>query len=150
MTRSIERLTPRFVEFIPKALEPGVLYISVEYTTTAHSCACGCGEKVVLPLHPTDWCLTFDGKSITMRPSVGNWGFPCRSHYLITGSQIEWASDWSEEQIAAGRTRDAKRRSSWHKGNRAKEPKAVEPIRDTRGNNGLIQRLVAFVTWFWR
>lgn len=84
MTSSIDQLTPQFVDFIPKDLEPGVLYVSIEYTTTAHKCACGCGSKVVLPLHPTDWNLLFDGKSVTIRPSVGNWGFECRSHYLIT------------------------------------------------------------------
>lgn len=114
MTGTINGLTPRFVEFIPKELKPGLLYISIEYTTTAHQCACGCGEKVILPLHPTDWRLTFDGKSITMWPSVGNWGFPCRSHYMITNNRIEWASSWTESQIEFGRRCDAVRRKSWH------------------------------------
>ncbi|WP_366523311.1 DUF6527 family protein [uncultured Roseobacter sp.] len=114
MTSVAKDITPRFVEFIPKDLEEGVLYISGEYATTAHRCACGCGEKVVLPLHPTDWRLRFDGKTITIRPSVGNWGFPCRSHYLITDNRIEWAGDWTDHQIAAGRRRDARRKSSWH------------------------------------
>jgi hypothetical protein len=114
MTGALKEITPKFVEFIPKELEAGTLYISGEYTTTAHECACGCGEKVVLPLHPTDWRLKFDGKAITMRPSIGNWSFPCRSHYLITGNRIEWAGEWTEAQIAAGRGRDARRKTSWH------------------------------------
>ncbi|WP_348764502.1 DUF6527 family protein [uncultured Henriciella sp.] len=114
MTAKIEVLTPRFVEFIPKDLEPGLLYISIEYTTTAHKCACGCGEKVVLPLHPTDWRMTFDGISVTVRPSVGNWSFPCRSHYLITANRIVWAGDWSEEMVQTGRKRDEARKSNWH------------------------------------
>lgn len=110
----VEQLTPKFVEFIPKYLEPGVIYVSGEYTTTAHQCACGCGEKVVLPLHPTDWQLSFDGKSITMRPSVGNWSFPCRSHYLITNNRIAWANDWSEGQIRAGRKGAQLGKSNWY------------------------------------
>jgi len=111
MNASMDQLTPQFIEFIPKDLEPGVLYVSIEYTTTAHNCACGCGNKVVLPLHPTDWNLLFDGKSVTMRPSVGSWGFECRSHYLITKNKIQWANEWTEEQIEAGRRLD-KRRST--------------------------------------
>ncbi len=114
MTATIEDLTPRFVEFIPKYLEPGVLYISIEYATTAHKCACGCGEKVVLPLHPTNWKMTFDGVSVTMRPSVGNWGFPCRSHYLITANRIVWAGDWDEEKIQAGRHHGQAQKSDWY------------------------------------
>lgn len=136
MTHQINALTPRFVEFIPKQLEPAVLYISIEYTTTAHACACGCGERVVLPLRPTDWKLIFDGQSITMRPSVGNWGFPCRSHYLITGNQIEWASDWSAEQIRAGRRRDRVRRTMWEKQPAVEQKQMPEPeIRQSNPEN---------------
>lgn len=123
MKEGLNALSPRFVEFVPKTLEPGVFYVSMEYATTAHQCACGCGEKVVLPLHPTDWRLTFDGKAITMRPSVGNWGLPCRSHYLITHNRIEWAGDWDETQIAVGRSRDQERREKFFKG---KEKPPVE------------------------
>lgn len=108
-------LAPKFVEFIPSHLEEGILYISIEYATTAHRCACGCGQKVVLPLHPTDWRITFDGKSVTVWPSVGNWGFPCRSHYFVTAGRIEWADDWTDAQIATGRQYDEVRRQSWHK-----------------------------------
>jgi hypothetical protein len=35
------------------------------------------------PLSPTDWKLTFDGVSVSLHPSDGNWSFPCRSHYRI-------------------------------------------------------------------
>ncbi len=66
------KLEHRFVERIPRAPEPGVLYISVEYATAAHSCACGCGEEVMTPLTPTDWKMTFDGETVSLSPSVGN------------------------------------------------------------------------------
>lgn len=54
------RLTHRFVRSVPKDLEPGVLYVSVEYATAIHACCCGCGNQVVTPLTPTDWQMTFD------------------------------------------------------------------------------------------
>ncbi|WP_342776660.1 hypothetical protein [Hankyongella ginsenosidimutans] len=44
-----KRLDHRFVEHIPERLEPGVLYVSMDYATSAHSCCCGCGEEVVAP-----------------------------------------------------------------------------------------------------
>jgi len=139
MTKAVECLTPCFVEFIPKELDDGVLYFSIEYATTAHRCACGCGEKVVLPLHPTDWRLTYDGKSITMRPSVGNWGFACRSHYLITNNRIVWASQWTEEQIEEGRRRDAARKGSWYT-KPVSPPSALQPKGTTTAEPGRFTR----------
>lgn len=72
-----------FVHYIPKELNQGVLYISMEYSLVMHLCACGCGEKVATPLSPEDWKLYYDGEAITLSPSVGNWDFPCLSHYWI-------------------------------------------------------------------
>lgn len=97
------RLTHRFVEFIPKDLEDNVLYISIRFRTAVHKCVCGCGIKTVTPFSPTDWKLTFNGKSVSLYPSIGNWGFPCRSHYWITENQIDWAPQWSDEEIKKGR-----------------------------------------------
>lgn len=72
-----------FVEFIPKARWAGVLYVSIPYATAVHDCFCGCGTKVVTPISPVGWQLTFDGESVSLSPSVGNWSFVCRSHYFI-------------------------------------------------------------------
>lgn len=142
MTEVLQEVTSKFVEFIPKHLELGTLYISGEYTTTAHLCACGCGEKVVLPLHPTDWRMKFDGKAITIRPSVGNWSFPCKSHYLITENRIEWAGQWSDEQIAKGRGRDADRKNKWQEQHQI-QPKSPDPENDpSRKDQTWIQKLL--------
>jgi hypothetical protein len=100
------RLEHRFVRHIPEALEPGVIYVSMDYATAAHSCCCGCGQEVVTPFTPTDWRMTFDGETISLRPSIGNWNLPCRSHYLIDKSRIVEAGPWSDEQVAAERARD--------------------------------------------
>jgi len=97
------RLEHRFVEFIPKELEDNVLYISIRFRTAIHKCACGCGIKTVTPLSPTDWKLIFNGKSVSLRPSIGNWSFPCQSHYWISKNDIEWAPKWDKKMIKKGR-----------------------------------------------
>ena len=104
----------KFVEFIPDKLEEGILYISVTYATVLHKCFCGCGNEVVTPLSPLDWELTFDGKTISLYPSIGNWGLPCRSHYWIRRSKIQWAASWSDEMISMNRKRDVDARNAYH------------------------------------
>lgn len=102
-----QTLSPLVVDFMPAALEPGVLYISLAYETTAHLCACGCGNKVVPPISPAEWRVGFAGDgTVSMHPSIGNWEFPCRSHYVIKHNQIRWAGAWSQEQVERGRARD--------------------------------------------
>ena len=81
-------LACEFVKSIPNELEEETLYVSMEYATVAHKCFCGCGREVVTPLSSTDWKLTYDGESISLSPSIGNWRFECRSHYWIEKSTI--------------------------------------------------------------
>ncbi len=92
-------LQHKFVTNIPDQLEDGVLYISIEYCTAIHKCICGCGNEVVTPFSPTDWSLTFNGKTISLNPSIGNWNFECKSHYWIKNSKIEFARTRQEEEI---------------------------------------------------
>jgi hypothetical protein len=106
-------ITHEFVEFIPSELQEGVLYVSVQYATAVHTCACGCGNKVVTPISPIDWQLFFDGDSVSLRPSIGNWEFPCRSHYWIKSNKIRWARAWTPEEITAGRQREARDRGQY-------------------------------------
>jgi hypothetical protein len=79
-----------FIDSAPADLSAGTLYISTKYRAIVHSCLCGCGEKVVLNLDPDSWAFTFDGRSISIWPSVGNVGLPCRSHYIVRKGQVEW------------------------------------------------------------
>ncbi len=97
-----------FVEFIPEKVEEGVLYISIEYTTATHKCVCGCGNLVVTPISPTDWELIFDGETVSLNPSIGNWSFECRSHYWIRKNKILMARKWNDEEIDENRTQDQK------------------------------------------
>jgi len=100
------RLEQRFVRHIPDAVDPGVLYISMEYGTAAHSCCCGCGEEVVTPFAPTDWKMTFDGQTVTLNPSIGNWSLACRSHYVIRQGRVIEAGPWTDGQVEAEHRRD--------------------------------------------
>jgi hypothetical protein len=84
-------LVHQFVEFIPHELKEGTLYVCMGLATVVHKCCCGCGNEVVTPLSPSDWKLIFDGETITLHPSIGNWGFKCRSHYWIRDSRVRWA-----------------------------------------------------------
>jgi len=99
-------LQHRFVEFIPENIQEGVLYISLEYCTAIHKCVCGCGNEVVTPISPTDWKFTFNGKSVSLNPSIGNWNFKCQSHYWITNNRIEFAGRWTRDKIQKGREND--------------------------------------------
>jgi hypothetical protein len=104
--KRVTALRHEFVEFIPDKLEDGIVYVSIPYATVAHKCCCGCGVEVVTPLSPTDWKLIFDGESISLDPSIGNWSFPCKSHYWIRHNRIRWAERWSREKIVAVRAYD--------------------------------------------
>jgi len=100
------RLTHEFVEYIPDKLRDGTLYISISFATAVHKCCCGCGNEVVTPISPTDWMLLFDGETVSLDPSIGNWNFPCQSHYWIKHNDVIWALRWSAKEIAAGRAAD--------------------------------------------
>lgn len=97
----------KFVKLIPNKVKEGTLYISIPYATATHKCACGCGEIVVTPIQPTDWNITWNGKTITIDPSIGNWSLLCKSHYWIEENKIIWAKKWSSSKIKMGRKKDA-------------------------------------------
>lgn len=63
-------------------------------------------KEVVAPFTPTDWKMTFDGETISLRPSIGNWTLKCRSHYVIDRGKVIEAGSWSDEQVEAERCRD--------------------------------------------
>lgn len=108
-------LKHRFVEFMPDELEQGVIYISLEYGSVIHLCACGCGEEVNTPLSPTGWKLTYNGKVVTLHPSIGNWSYDCRSHYWIQNGEIVWAENWSYDQVESKRNSDREFSDSYFK-----------------------------------
>lgn len=96
-------LQHRFVNFIPEQIEAGILYISLEYSTVIHKCICGCGIEAVTPISPTSWQMKFDGKSISIYPSIEN--FPCKTHYWITNSMVVMVQKLEASQVKRSRKR---------------------------------------------
>jgi len=108
------RLTLEHVKYMPRDLSPGTLYVSKEYAVAGHLCACGCGTKVITPLGPAKWTFSESAGRATLRPSIGNWQLPCRSHYVIKNGNIHWADQWSEEKVAEGRRAEQKRLKAYY------------------------------------
>jgi len=98
----------QFVEYIPEQIEEGTIYISIIYKTIVHKCACGCGNEVITPLSPTDWQVIYNGDSISLSPSIGNWGLNCQSHYWITQNKITRAKSWSKQKVRKNHQNDKK------------------------------------------
>lgn len=102
------------VQFIPQTLEPGILYVSEEFEAAVHLCACGCGYKVSTPLGSVEWSLTETTDGPSLDPSIGNWEFPCRSHYWIIGGRIVWSGTWSPAQVEAARRAEDELRQEYY------------------------------------
>lgn len=110
---SLNSVNHQFVRYVPDDLSEGIVYISIEYATASHKCCCGCGGVVITPLSPTDWRLIYDGQSISLDPSIGNWNSPCRSHYWIEENRVRWAPTWSRREIDDGRNKDRAAKSAY-------------------------------------
>jgi Family of unknown function (DUF6527) len=100
------RYTHELVVSFPDEPRDGVLYVSIKFATAMHRCMCGCGEQVITPLTPTDWRLTYNGETVSLAPSIGNWSMRCQSHYWLDDGHVRWAGRWTLEQISAGRAHD--------------------------------------------
>ena len=87
----------------------------MERGVAIHLCVCGCRNEVVTPFSPTDWRLTFNGISVSLKPSIGNWNFNCKSHYFITENKIEHAGKWSDWEIEYGRRLDRNSKERFYK-----------------------------------
>lgn len=81
-------IIPVYVKNIPETIENNTLYISEEYKTAIHLCLCGCGEKTITPLGGgRNWDLIKENKGkVSLIGSIGNYNFPCKSHYIITNN----------------------------------------------------------------
>jgi hypothetical protein len=118
----IKQIRPESVEFIPEQLEEGVLYISERYRTAVHKCCCGCGQEVVTPLSPAEWSVRRDGNRVSLWPSIGNWSYPCRSHYVIRDNYVLEAKAMTDRQIQQVKANDrADKAAQIRRTNHAKE-----------------------------
>jgi Family of unknown function (DUF6527) len=148
-----QTLTHQFVEFVPDQLQEGILYVSLQYATAAHACCCGCGNEVITPFSPTDWQLTFDGETISLSPSIGNWSFACRSHYWIKHNRVAWAANMSKQAIEAGRASDrhakARQYGKTHSTSAATPAAATSPQAEAAAQRTLFARCMSKVKSWW-
>lgn len=132
-------LQHQFVKSLPDKLQEGVLYISMDFATAAHKCCCGCGHDVMTPFSPTDWNLIFDGRTVSLYPSVGNWSLACQSHYWIDHGRIKWAAQWTKEQINANRAYDLRAKNRFYDTTKPGQADAASTAQPA-GFRGLLKR----------
>lgn len=133
------RLVLERVHYMPKDLAPGILYVSEEFAVAGHLCACGCGNKVMTPLGPTEWSFTDTPHGPSLRPSIGSWQLHCRSHYWIDRGTVEWSGAWSPERVERGRRAEQARRRDYYE-SRKRAPTAARIER-------WLDRVVSWFRW---
>ena len=91
-----------FVDRMPsmEMMKERCLYICIPCRVIIHKCACGCGRQVVTPLSPRGWTMKYNGQAVSLSPSIGNWAFPCQSHYWITDNSVVWANVAPEKKAS--------------------------------------------------
>jgi hypothetical protein len=145
---SFRTLKHSFVDDMPESLDPGVLYVSVRYATAMHLCCCGCGREVVTPLSPAQWKMTFDGESVSLHPSIGNWNIACRSHYIIRNGRVIEAQSWSEDRVAYGQERDRDARSAYYATKSAPEiDKGLTTFPQPKKRKGWLSSIGDLINW---
>ena len=84
----------KFVDKMPidSEMEEGILYVAPHLQVAIHKCMCGCGEKVVTPLEGNGWLWEYSNimRTVSLTPSIGNFQFPCKSHYYLSRGNVLW------------------------------------------------------------
>lgn len=142
----METLSYRFCEIIPEALEENILYISMERGLAIHLCICGCKNEVVTPFSPTDWKLIFNGISVSLKPSIGNWNFKCKSHYFITENKIEYARSWSDREIADGRRWDKNNKNKFYKKGKDEIQETPNEVHNLKSKFSKLKKFFSFLS----
>ena len=75
----------------------------------------------MLPLGAEQWTVQEAGGEATVRPSIGSWQLPCRSHYWITAGAVVWSGQWTPEQIERGRQDEERRLRAHFEGRKARK-----------------------------
>lgn len=76
---------------MPEILDRDILYVSEEFNSVAHLCACGCGTKIRTPIGATFWwSFKEDESGPTLHPSIGNFQIECKTHYWIQDGKVVW------------------------------------------------------------
>lgn len=110
----MDKIILQKVYYMPKQLEPGILYVSDEFKVAAHLCPCGCGNKIITPILPVNWTFSEYNNLPTLSPSISNWQLPCKSHYWITKGHISWSYKISKEQASESWFKEEKTRLTYY------------------------------------
>ncbi|MBY3026677.1 DUF6527 family protein [Rhizobium leguminosarum] len=140
-------LKHQFVEYFPEELSPGILYIAMEYGTASHRCCCGCGEEVVTPFTPTDWNMTYDGETVSLHPSIGNWNSACRSHYVVKRGKVIEAGPWSDDDVKAERERDRAAKAQFY--GKSTRIEALPTVTSAVSTPPAVQKKLLARLWSW-
>lgn len=97
------------VQRVPEEIESEKLYVCFDCNVVVHLCACGCGERVVLPIDPQFWSITYNGEAVSLYPSIGNFQFQCKSHYWIKNNRVIWVPE-EHEKVCAPHNKKGKRK----------------------------------------
>lgn len=143
------RIKHRYVEFIPQDLDEGILYISIRFKTASHLCCCGCGSKVVTPLNPAKWRLIDHGFTVSLSPSIGLGTLPCRSHYWIRNSRIDWYPNMTAAQTYHAQRLD-EYASQVYTGERSPTPLPPQVTAVSPTTTSWWQRLISWLRSFLR
>ena len=86
--------------------------------------------------------MTFDGETISLRPSIGNWTLKCRSHYVIDHGKVIETGPWSDEQVEAERRRDHAAKARFY----GQSPQVGHPLQPSppKATPGIWRRV-----WHW-
>ena len=109
---------------------------------------------MVTPLGPADWSVTVDSDHVSLHPSIGNWNFGCRSHYIIRRNQVVWASAMKEAQIAQVQLRDKVDKQRYIEAvNKAKEVASLRAVhvetQETPTGMSMLKRVWLALTSWW-
>jgi len=88
------------VDHIPSDMREGIVYHTEEFELAGLLCACGCGHRVTLLVPDSHRVWSQDGMA-TVRPSIGVFDAPCKSHYVITAGRVEWLPAFSGAEASA-------------------------------------------------
>ena len=102
--------------------------------------------------------MIFDGDTVSLSPSVGNWTLDCRSHYVIKRGRVIEAGPWSDEQVASERLRDKKAKATHYSIKKSeveaasapiKIPKMIETKSAINDKKSLAKRIWARIARLW-
>jgi hypothetical protein len=86
--------------------------------------------------------MKFDGETVSISPSIGNWSFACQSHYILANGRVHLAEKWSRERIELGRALDRERKDLQFKGEAA-----APALKRTSGPAARPGLLTRFISW---